>query len=103
MAKWYYVENGKAVGPVEESFIQDGLKSGRFNLTNLVFREGSAIWKTVGETLEFGMTPSAGPPPAAPPEWILLKRKTPAQIKADQAAGIVGPERFIQLGPYTTE
>lgn len=53
MAGWYFSVNGRAEGPVSEDVLRDGLKSGRFTLVDLVFREGSAGWTTLGEIPEF--------------------------------------------------
>ena len=53
MAGWYFSVNGRAEGPVAEGVIVDGLKSGRFTLVDLVFREGSQLWTTIGEVPQF--------------------------------------------------
>ncbi|MEK7357324.1 MAG: DUF4339 domain-containing protein, partial [Bdellovibrionota bacterium] len=63
MAGWYFSVNGRAEGPVSEAVLLDGLKSGKFTLVDLVFKEGSAGWTTLGEIPEFRGAYEALPAP----------------------------------------
>ncbi|MES2963287.1 MAG: DUF4339 domain-containing protein [Bdellovibrionota bacterium] len=95
MAGWYFSVNGRAEGPVSEDILLDGLKSGRFTLVDLVFREGSAGWTTLGEIPEFRGAFEALPLP---------KIETPAPVS--EVTGTDTPFDFtIALGskPPPTE
>jgi hypothetical protein len=47
---WYYESNHQPVGPVDEAAIAELLKSGTINSITLVWKEGLADWKHLGET-----------------------------------------------------
>ncbi len=62
MSRWYYSTNGKAEGPVTPEVLIENLKSGRFTLVDLVFKEGDSAWKTFGEIPAFRDVYQAPPP-----------------------------------------
>jgi len=63
---WFYVQNGRQVGPVPVAQFDDLVRSGRITLDTLVWREGLANWQPFGS---ISSTPSStaslpAPPPA---------------------------------------
>ncbi len=52
MTRWYYSQDGKAEGPVDASFIVEGLRVGHFTLVDQVFQEGGSHWQTIQEVTE---------------------------------------------------
>ncbi|OIQ19101.1 MAG: hypothetical protein BM556_07400 [Bacteriovorax sp. MedPE-SWde] len=44
MTKWYYVENGERVGPVEESDLESLIKTGTLNSDGYVWKKGFDNW-----------------------------------------------------------
>jgi TRAP-type C4-dicarboxylate transport system permease small subunit len=72
---WYYALNNQPAGPVSGEAIQSLLQAGTINLDTLVWQEGMADWKKLGETsLAIPVTPpqayqtavEIAQPPAAP-------------------------------------
>lgn len=70
MANWYYSVKGKAEGPVDEKFILESLKLGRFTLVDLVYREGDTAWCTLGEIPQFREAFQAPPLPVVEPAFF---------------------------------
>jgi hypothetical protein len=77
MARWYFSTNGKAEGPVTPDYLIGELKTGRFTLVDLVFKEGDSAWKTFGEIPEFRAAyhapPAFVPPPPQPSSHIFAR------------------------------
>ena len=61
---WFYVQNGRQIGPVPVKQFDDLVRSGRITLETLVWREGLPNWQPFGSITA---TPSSLPTPAAPP------------------------------------
>ena len=61
---WFYVQNGKQIGPVPVAQFEDLVRSGRITLETLVWREGLPNWQPFGSITA---TPSTLPTPPAPP------------------------------------
>jgi uncharacterized RDD family membrane protein YckC len=61
--KWYYAENGKQMGPVEESALDDLVRSGVVRDNTLVWREGMANWQPHQAVRSAAVAP---PPPTLP-------------------------------------
>ena len=43
--KWYYADSGRQVGPVEDSQLDDLVRSGAVRDDTLVWREGMPSWQ----------------------------------------------------------
>ena len=61
---WYYAENGRQVGPVEEAALDDLVRQGAVRDETLVWREGMANWQPLNVARP---RPAAPPPPQAAP------------------------------------
>ena len=61
---WFYVQNGRQIGPVPVRQFDDLVRAGRITLQTLVWREGLANWQPFGS---ISATPSSVPTPPAPP------------------------------------
>jgi hypothetical protein len=62
---WYYVDNGKQAGPVDDLQLQQLAGSGVIQPDTLVWREGMANWQPYIQVAPAG-SGSATPPPATP-------------------------------------
>lgn len=93
MARWYFVENGQARGPLSEDAVHLAIKDGRLGPVDLIFQEGSEKWLPAREAPEFkDLFKAREQSPAGKAEWVLLRKKPRAQG--------VG---FVQSGPFTVE
>ena len=63
---WYYVDNGKQAGPVDDLQLQQLASSGGIQPDTLVWREGMANWQPYTQAAPAG-SGSAAPPPASAP------------------------------------
>ena len=65
---WYYEFNQQPAGPVDEGTIAELLRNGTINALTLVWRDGMADWKHLGETELSSLTRAAAAPsmPASP-------------------------------------
>ena len=61
---WYYADGGRQVGPVEESALDDLVRSGVVRDETLVWRDGMANWQT--HAAARGVRTAPAPMPAAP-------------------------------------
>jgi uncharacterized RDD family membrane protein YckC len=59
--KWYYADQGKQVGPVEEPALDDLVRTGVVRDDTLVWREGMAAWQPLSAARPRPSTPPAGP------------------------------------------
>ena len=64
---WYYTVNNQPVGPVDEENLKQLLASQSINTNTLVWKEGMAEWKPLGQT-ELAKLTGGVPmvPPVAP-------------------------------------
>ncbi|MFD0913146.1 RDD family protein [Methylophilus luteus] len=72
MTAWWYSENNKNIGPVEEDALVALLQSGKISHQTLLWREGYASWQPFAEIRELAflkhvIPPSADLKPVAPP------------------------------------
>jgi uncharacterized RDD family membrane protein YckC len=58
---WYYADAGRQVGPLEESALDDLVRSGIVRDDTLVWRDGMATWQPHGAVR--GVRPAPPPPP----------------------------------------
>jgi uncharacterized RDD family membrane protein YckC len=64
--EWYYVENGKAVGPMDEGRFAQLIQNGTVTPDSLIWREGMAEWKPRSlAAAELGALGNLPPQPAA--------------------------------------
>jgi uncharacterized RDD family membrane protein YckC len=65
--KWYYADQGKQVGPVEEPALDDLVRTGVVRDDTLVWREGMAAWQplSAARPRSTAPPPPPGPAPAA--------------------------------------
>jgi hypothetical protein len=63
MATIHITRGTTSLGTFSEEEVREGLRSGRFALTDLAWREGMATWETLSKWPEFGG--AASPPPVA--------------------------------------
>ena len=70
---WFYVQNGKQIGPVPVAQFGDLVRSGRITAGTLVWREGLVNWRPLGS---IGVTSSSPPlqsaSPPLPGAWPLV-------------------------------
>jgi len=72
MAMIHVNRGGNSLGVFSEEDVRAGLRSGRFLLTDLAWREGMPQWQPLSQFTEFtadlpGTAPGSPPPPTAPP------------------------------------
>jgi hypothetical protein len=99
VSRWYYSSNGKAEGPVDETFIIEQLKSAKLNLLDLVFKEGDTAWRTIGEIpqLRISNEPKQQMSDITETEKPLLSQVGWVVLKPRDGGG------FVQHGPYSAE
>jgi uncharacterized RDD family membrane protein YckC len=73
--KWYYADQGKQVGPVEEPALDDLVHTGVVRADTLVWREGMAAWQPLS---------AARPRPATPPPGLAAAPAAAVPIGAAQ-------------------
>src|SRR5690242_12133034 len=91
---WYYVEDGKQAGPVDDAQLQQLAQSGKVLPETLVWREGMANWEPFGQAT--GVNPAM---PTAPP----VVGSAPAPLAANEVVcaecgGIFDLSNTIQFG-----
>jgi TM2 domain-containing membrane protein YozV len=63
---WYYVKQGKQIGPVSKDEIKSCIKTGFLSSGDMVWKQGSSDWITLTESNLKGLAIS--PPPVAVPQ-----------------------------------
>lgn len=67
MAMISIARDGNSFGSFSEEAVREGLRSGRFLLTDLGWREGMAAWQPLSQFAEFAVDmPAGSPPPGVP-------------------------------------
>jgi len=66
--KWYFVENGQRVGPVERETLDEHVRDGTVKADTLVWRAGLTDWRCATDVAELEVPPSlpSMPPPLPP-------------------------------------
>lgn len=91
--EWYYLRDGKTMGPVPEASIRAWLESGFLLPEDLLWRAGMTQWLPVVELAEFGG--SGGPEPEARPNQEAWRGTT-----GDRDAGVDRPAATgLEPGP----
>ncbi|PID45550.1 MAG: TIGR00266 family protein [Proteobacteria bacterium] len=67
MAHWYVAAGGEQQGPFDRMHIIDGLASGLYDKTTLVWTEGYAEWVPISRAAELQKTAVVPPPPSGGP------------------------------------
>ncbi len=66
--QWYVARDGKSIGPMSQSELEEALRSGRYTARDHVFTEGMTDWVPAGQVPELeGAAPVATPAIPAPP------------------------------------
>ncbi len=93
---WYYLKNGRTLGPVPEQSIRAWLGSGFLSPQDLLWRSGMTEWTPVAELAEFGSgTASTGRFPGTAPGSLFSAAMLPPP------AGVAGYAGFwLRLGAY---
>ena len=63
--QWYVAKDGKSIGPMSETDLANGLRSGTYTSADHVFTDGMKGWVPASSVPEFaGAAPAVPPPPA---------------------------------------
>jgi uncharacterized RDD family membrane protein YckC len=47
MSKWFYTQNGRQVGPVDQALLQDLVTSGHVQTSDMAWKDGMSGWQTI--------------------------------------------------------
>ena len=89
---WFYVQNGKKIGPVPVAEFDELVRSGRITHETLVWREGFVNWQPLGLINVPRSSPMQVPPPAVPRPML----PTASTVCAE--CGIAFPE--LEMIPF---
>jgi uncharacterized RDD family membrane protein YckC len=95
---WYYLKDGRQLGPVGEGSIRAWLESGFLTSADLLWCSGMNDWAPVSELPEFGGGPAAGPSgtgPFAPAPGSIFGVTVPPPAGYAAYAGF-----WLRLGAY---
>jgi hypothetical protein len=84
MATIHITRGTTNLGTFSEEEVREGLRSGRFALTDLAWREGMATWEALSKWPEFGGAASS-PPSSATPTVPSVAKATPAASLTPQS------------------
>jgi len=73
--EWYYARGNQQQGPVALQAIQDMVRSGQLQPTDLVWRQGMPNWLAASQVPELGISQAAAAPAAAPPSASTPRRR----------------------------
>lgn len=68
-AEWHYSQNGRRLGPVTLTQLQEMLQSGRLDENSLVWKPGMTDWVAAGSVSELFPPGAPVPPPLPQPEY----------------------------------
>lgn len=88
MAHWYYGENGRQVGPLDENAIRAAIGEGRLGPQTLVWCEGMAAWQPLSSVSELS-SPYASPVYYGPTSIPMAGRNSGLAV-ASMVCGISG-------------
>lgn len=86
---WFYVENGKQAGPVDEAQLDEFARGGKIQAETLVWREGMAAWQSYAEARGGASAAPNMPPMSAPPV---------SGVVCAECGRLFAPEDTIQYG-----
>jgi uncharacterized RDD family membrane protein YckC len=78
---WYYADNGRQAGPVDDASLDDLISRGAVRPDTLIWREGMANWQPLST-----VRPQAPPPPVVPPAPVYTPPPPASQPGFDQPA-----------------
>ena len=88
--KWYYADNGRQVGPVEESALDDLVRSGVVRDDTLVWSEGMAAWQPHASV--------RGARPAPPMPSMPVTVEMPATGFCSECRRPFPPDQLVAIG-----
>lgn len=92
MSGWYfYLNKGKAVGPVDRSEVRSAIDRGQIGPFDLLYRDGENRWQPTHEFPEFKSQFRGSARPKMEDTWVVLTRQ-------ETRKGLA----YLQRGPYTT-
>jgi uncharacterized membrane protein len=100
MSVWHYVENGRAVGPVELAALQSLVASGKVSADTLVWQSGTPNWIPARSVPELASSlPASTPPPISitPPGRAIDDAADIAQNKVLATLAYLGPLVVVPL------
>lgn len=85
---WYYSKNGMQLGPVAEEELLAKSKSGEVSVNDLIWKEGMADWKPLGQVEEFmGSLPVSMSPPSSQVSSVPIPKLAP--MNPNQVPGVI--------------
>lgn len=92
--KWYFVQDGQRVGPVEREVLDERILDGTVQADTLVWRPGLSDWRRAADVTELGVPPSIPtlPPPLPAPDTVPTDEGGDLRAWAEAAAA--EKERF---------
>src|SRR5215472_9522797 len=77
---WYYVDQGKQAGPVDDAQLEQLRGSGQIQDETLIWQEGMENWKPYRDVKGGGGMPAASAPPAPAAEGLRLSTSPAATV-----------------------
>lgn len=104
-ARWYYVDGGDRIGPVESVEIDRQIAEGNVTEATLVWREGLEEWEQARHYFSFpdpvhaSEPPPVGPPPVGPGQYSPRRQFTPVDPPAPRAPPDIGSDGLYVGAP----
>jgi len=92
---WYYAEAGQQAGPVDDTQLQDLVRTGRVQASTLVWREGMTDWRPYQEVAA-GAGVNLPPPPTISP--LPRTAGAPSEAVCAECGRIFDKGNMIQVG-----
>jgi len=89
---WFYAEEGKQVGPIEDAEFERLVSSGAIAPGTLVWREGMPNWEPLLKVRPSLPPPSIAAPPSQP------EAATPGQVRCTECQRIFAVEETVEIG-----
>ena len=81
--KWYFVEKGQRIGPVEREILDERVRDGTVQADTLVWRPGLSDWRRATDVAELEVPPSLpGMPPPLPPAGPAADNQVEGELRA---------------------
>ena len=90
---WYYIRDGKSLGPVSAAELQQMLTRGELGANDLVWRDGMSDWSSAASMRI--ISPTATPPPVPPPPPTATLRAQPATRRRTGTRQRFDPRIFV--------
>lgn len=92
MAKWYWLESGRAKGPISFEDLSQKVTSGSLKKEDVLFREGDLEWRVASSFAELKELWKSNDQANPPTEWVVMSQEPTTQ----------GLPSFLQKGPFTS-